>query len=190
MKNNKDTDLIREITGKYRSKKIGVVRRTRDSLKDKVSQIEKRLNDKSISGEERQKLQDKKQQYQSVLDNLNVTMTIDDEDAETRHHRQEKIDQIMKMLNLEQSEGLLSGSSRESIFKFPGRLPSRGIDYGVDSLFNGDASLSKIPDFPDKPMLDACRLLSRIKVLSLGEAINAYQKGLISFDDISKIANK
>lgn len=60
VKKSEDTNLIRAITGKYRQKKTSVRSKTRDSLQDKISQIEERLNDKSISGEERSKLEGKK----------------------------------------------------------------------------------------------------------------------------------
>lgn len=64
---------------------------------------------------------------------------IDDEDATTRHERQKKIDEITKLLNLEQRDGVFSGNGvtegRQSIFTFPVD-PSKGIDYRIDEVFS------------------------------------------------------
>lgn len=118
---------------------------------------------------------------------------IDDEDSKTRHERQKKIDEITRLLNLEQSDGVFSGKGvtegQQSIFTFPVD-PSKGIDYKIDEVFAAGHQLSALPRGIGASMMQMYSLLSRIKVLALGNAIDAYQRGSIPFEDIQRTANQ
>ncbi len=191
-KNGQKNSLLREITSKYRNKRKSKVKTARSGLQNRISAIDNALKNKSLSKEQRQQLEDKRKEYQASLSDLTEIATIDDEDPETRSKRQKKIDEILKLLNLEQSDGLLSGvdgTNQKSIFRFP-EDPTKGMDYGVDTLFKDDAGIAQLPEKTDLNVMNVYKTLSRIMVISLGNAIDAYQRGIIPFDKIVSVANK
>lgn len=155
-KNGQKNSLLREITSKYRNKRKSKVTKARRGLQNRISAIDNALKTKSLSEEQRQQLENKKKEYQASLSDLSEITTIDDEDPETRSKRQKKIDEILKLLNLEQSDGLLSGKrygeEESSIFIFP---EGRGgaVDYSTSRLFKETGVLSPLSSKLDRQIL-------------------------------------
>ena len=184
--------FLAAVTNKYRQKREKRIRGIRTALVGEIDELDKKANDLSYGEAQRAEFAKRRDELKRRLDGISGTMTINDEEDLEREKHSRTVENIQKLLDLEQIR-----EDGNSIFRvLKSGTTKEVVDFTVDSVMK-QAESGKIGynEFGlneinvDGQRLKAYNALSRIKQNALNVAVDAYQKGMIPYSDIQPVAN-
>lgn len=196
--------LTSAITNKYKEKKQKRVNKTKLKLNSKIEELGDKINSNTYTDDQKKKLIEERQKYIDTLEAFNGKISINDENEQERNNNERVVDNLTKMLMLEsekfhntkfteQQETIFSGYNLGAN-KLTNPLPMV-LDDVFDKANKGNIGsaclLPEVSIYDNKSWNNrhALLILSILKSNAIQKALDAYQKGIISFSDLKPIAN-